>query len=74
MSEQTPIKCSCGSELFWESTRVGGWWKSLINGSGYVEDTDLSNCVHGEHPKIVRCAECGKSHPNPNRVRHVIGR
>lgn len=60
------LVCECGSNLFWESRRTGGWWKYLLDGDGNIQESDLSGVITGPPPKTVRCAECGKIHPNPN--------
>jgi hypothetical protein len=59
------IVCKCGSALFLESHRVSGWWKTLIDGDGESVDSDLDSMKHGATPKTVKCAECGKTNPNP---------
>lgn len=66
MNNKQPIKCKCGSELFWKSLRTGGWWSQLITGTGQVDDTDLSRVRMGPEPKTVKCAECGRKNPNPS--------
>ena len=59
------VVCKCGSELFLESHRVSGWWKTLIDGNGVADTTDLDNLKHGPAPKTVKCAECGRTNRNP---------
>lgn len=59
------VVCSCGSKMFFRSMRAGGWWVQLIDGTGNVVDTDLDNVRLGKAPKTVKCAECGKTNPNP---------
>lgn len=65
--EKATLVCGCGSELFWESFRVNGWWRTLIDGDGTVNDTDLSQLKYGARSRTVVCTECGKRLPNPNR-------
>lgn len=65
---ELPIVCKCGSELFTRSFRAGGWWRELIDGHGNVEETDLDSVKLKAQPKTVKCAECGRTNPNPNRV------
>ena len=59
------FRCPCGSDLFVESTKCSGWWKSIVDGTGKVVDTDLDGVKYGDTPKTVKCWECGKTHPNP---------
>ncbi len=66
--QQKKIQCKCGSDLFFESRRVAGWWKMLIDGDGLEEDTDLSGLRFGQIPKTVKCAECGRSNKNPRYI------
>lgn len=44
-NQSQPAPCSCGSKLFWESTRANGWWKSLVDVNGEVVDTNLGNNI-----------------------------
>jgi hypothetical protein len=63
--EENGVRCSCGSELFFESVQVRGWWTRLVTGDGEIEDTNIDNLQHTGTPKTVRCAECGNRNPNP---------
>lgn len=65
MSDNSEVICSCGSRMFWESTRCNGWWECLIDSTGSVEETNLDKVKYGPNPKTVKCAECGKRNPNP---------
>lgn len=67
-SRESPQACSCGSELFWESTRANGWWKALIDLSGDVVDTNLDELKSSAPPASVICADCGKRNPNPRKL------
>lgn len=60
-----PLVCACGGEHFFESVRVSGWWKRLLDGAGDVVDTDLESVHYGATPKTVTCAECGRRHRHP---------
>jgi hypothetical protein len=60
------MKCSCGSNLFYENVRVGGWWCREIDGQGEILDTHLENVRYSTTPKTVVCIECGKRCDNPN--------
>lgn len=59
------LQCKCGSRLFIEARRTGGWWKSLLDGDGNIVDTDLDSVTTGPRPQTVKCAECWRRHPNP---------
>lgn len=62
-------QCKCGSRLFHRNYRANGWWKQLIeaseDGSIEVVDTFLDHLKYGPEPKIVKCAECHRTCPNP---------
>ena len=59
------VMCVCGSDLFYESTQVRGYWKSILNGKGEVVESNLDDLKHAATPKTVICAECGKRNKNP---------
>jgi hypothetical protein len=54
------ISCPCGSKLFWRSRAVYGLWKELLDETGAIQETDLSNVRHGQNPKTVVCAACSR--------------
>lgn len=59
------MKCKCGGDIFWESTRAGGWWKSVVNSDGKIIDTNLDDLTRAPIPKTVICEDCGRRNPNP---------
>ena len=44
----------------------GHWIEHYDAETGEVFDTDTDPMKHGRIPKTMKCAECGKSAPNPD--------
>ena len=77
MPGRTPIEippCKCGSEIFIESQRCWGWWKSQIDRTGEVDYTDLDDIRYSGTPKTVVCGGCGRRNPNPRYLQEEANR
>ena len=66
------VRCSCGSQCFERVTPIRGTWREYVvfNDDG-TENADKSesttdDLIHGNPPKTMKCAECGKRRSNPD--------
>jgi hypothetical protein len=62
----TALRCKCGCTMFLETQQVRGPWVALFDSTDpdNTIDTNLDGLKHIT-PRRVKCADCGKSHPNP---------
>lgn len=62
------MKCAgCGSSHFLRKTPVAGYWVEHYDSEiGESLESDTNGLTHGRTPKTMKCAECGKSAPNPD--------
>lgn len=64
-----PIKCSCGSQLFYRAYPARGVWTQTVDtvsGSVVVIDSHTDGIRSSREPKTMKCTDCGKRIPNPD--------
>ena len=63
--------CTCGSVHFRKMMPVSGAWDCLmkLRDDGELRQEESStDSINNREPKTIRCADCGKRYPNPDKL------